>query len=70
MPLGTGDELTLAAFIRDVTDRHEAEHALSTSEERFRRLLETANVVPWEADSRSVRVTYVGPRAEALLGYP
>ena len=53
MPLRTGDELTLAAFIRDVTDRHEAEHALSTSEERFRRLLETANVVPWEAPTRA-----------------
>ena len=65
-PVSSAGGDTFAAFIRDITDRREAE----TSEERFRRLVETANVVPWEASSRTTRLTYVGPQAEALLGYP
>ena len=46
------------------------EAALRHSEERFRRLVETANVVPWEGTPHAERFTYVGPQAQALLGYP
>ncbi len=43
---------------------------LKQSEERSRRLVETTNVVPWEADVDTFRFTYVGPRVANLLGYP
>lgn len=46
------------------------EAALRNSEERFRRLVETANVVPWEATLGAERFTYVGPQAFLLLGHP
>ena len=39
-------------------------------ETRLERLLEATNVVPWEADAQTWTFTYVGPQAEALLGYP
>ncbi len=44
--------------------------ALHRSEERFRRLVEQINVLPWEFDWDSGRFTYVGPQAEAFSGYP
>ena len=44
--------------------------ALKESEERSRRrLVETTNVIPWEADAETLRFTYVGPRVAKLLGY-
>jgi PAS domain S-box-containing protein len=46
------------------------ERALDERGPRFRRLLETTKAVPWEADARTWRFTYVGPQAIDLLGYP
>ncbi len=43
--------------------------ALKESEERSRQLVETTNVIPWEADADTLRFTYVGPRVAKLLGY-
>lgn len=42
---------------------------LEKREEHYRQLVETANVIPWELDLNSRRITYVGPQAEAILGY-
>lgn len=42
---------------------------LEKREEHYRRLVETANVIPWELDLNSRRITYVGPQAKAMLGY-
>ena len=36
----------------------------------FRRLLESTQIVQWEADARTWAFTYVGLQAERLLGYP
>jgi len=44
--------------------------ALRESEEHYRLLVETANVIPWEADANTFQCTYIGPRIEKLLGYP
>ena len=40
------------------------------SEARYRRLPESTNVIPWEADAKTWMFTYVGPQAEMLMGYP
>jgi PAS domain S-box-containing protein len=50
-------------------ERKQAEATLRKSEERLRRIVETANVVPWEADAETGRFLYVGPQAEKMLGY-
>lgn len=39
------------------------------NEERVLRLLESTNAIPWEADAKNWRFTYVGPQAVRLLGY-
>ena len=44
--------------------------AVRETEQRLRRLLETMNVVPWEADAVTWQFTYVGPQVEKLFGYP
>ena len=48
----------------------ERTEALRESEERLRLLLETTNVIPWEADATTWEFTYVGPQAADILGYP
>ena len=40
------------------------------SEQKYQALLESANVIPWEADATTFQFTYVGPQAKAILGYP
>lgn len=53
-------------------ERHVQERtaALQESREHFRRLVETVNAIPWEADLVTRRFTYVGPQAVIILGYP
>jgi PAS domain S-box-containing protein len=65
-----GRPVRMSGSFMDITARKEAEQALRASEVRYRRLVETANVVPWEMDFAAGRLTYVGPQAARLLGYP
>jgi PAS domain S-box-containing protein len=44
--------------------------ALRQSEEHFRRLVETAKVVPWEMELLTWRFRYIGPQVVTLFGYP
>ncbi len=54
----------------EITERKKAEDTLRETNERLRLLLETTSAVPWEADARTWRFTYVGPQAVKLLNYP
>jgi PAS domain S-box-containing protein len=54
----------------EIAGRQQAQDSLKESEGWLRRLLETTNVIPWEADAETWQFTYVGPQAAALLGYP
>jgi len=38
-------------------------------EAHYRQLVETANVIPWELDLNSRRISYVGPQITSILGY-
>jgi len=54
----------------DISDQKRVEADLRDSEERLRHLLESTHAIPWVADATTWRITYVGPRAGRLLGYP
>ena len=54
----------------DITELERAEDALRLSEERYRRLVETTNVIVWKMDISTWRFTYVSPPAVDILGYP
>jgi PAS domain S-box-containing protein len=60
----------MGAFV-DITARVGAEQALQNSEARFRGLVENLPAITYLADSDDpVRVLYVSPQSEALLGVP
>ena len=65
-----GDVLGFYVLASDVTEARLERQALGESEERLRRLVETTKFIPWEADANTRQFTYVGPRAEEILGYP
>lgn len=50
-------------------ERHQQAELLLQRDERFRRLVESSRIVPWEADVASEHYLYIGPQAEALWGY-
>lgn len=56
------------AFTRDLTDRKHAEEALRDSEERYRRIVETADEGIWVLDAQN-RLTFVNERMAGMLGY-
>lgn len=68
--LHDGASTGVSTVVQDVTDLKQAEGALGASEERFRRLAEETRMIPWEADARTWRFSYVGRQAVDILGYP
>src|SRR5262249_11273909 len=60
----------VAVVWRDVSEHKVFEQALCDREAMFRRLVETTNVIPWEADHLTQRFTYIGPQAVRRFGYP
>jgi PAS domain S-box-containing protein len=74
-PLAKGEQVEFSAFIRDITDRHEAQAALAQSEARYRTAFEEATVgmVEISIDGRYIRVNrafarMVGRSQEELIG--
>ena len=66
----TGAPLYFEGSVIDISASKRAESALRKNEEEFRLLVETTNVVPWEADLKTGRFFYVGPQAVPFLGFP
>ena len=65
----SGEPLYFEGSVIDISTHKKAELALKKNEEEFRLLVETTNVVPWEADMKTGRFFYVGPQAVPFLGY-
>jgi two-component system cell cycle sensor histidine kinase/response regulator CckA len=64
-PAGEGKVLLVA---RDITERRRTEQALRESEEKYRKLVETANDAIFLADAETGAILDANPRAETLLG--
>ncbi|MDP2388497.1 MAG: PAS domain S-box protein [Bacteroidota bacterium] len=66
----TGKCTKLIGSVKNITERKKFETELQKNEERFRSLAEKTNIIPWTTDAGMSRLDYVGPQAEAVLGYP
>ena len=64
-----GVPLYFEGSVIDISGHKRAELALKKNEQEFRLLVETTNVVPWEADLKTGRFFYVGPQAVPFLGF-
>lgn len=64
-----GELSGLVGVITDITERKDMEGRLRRSEDLFRRLVESINVVVWELDLSTLDFSYVSPQAEKITGY-
>ncbi|MFY4727744.1 PAS domain S-box protein, partial [Nitrospira sp. BLG_2] len=58
------------AFVRDITERKQAENALGQIMHRYKDLIDSINGMVWEADATTMQFTFMSRQAEAILGYP
>ena len=63
-----GNVIRLAVYGEDVTEQRRSEQALRESEERYRRIVETASEGIWSMDG-GYRTTYVNRHMADMLGY-
>ncbi len=64
-----GEPLYFVSQIQDISERKQAEQALRESEERYRRIVDTANEGIWSVDA-DLRTTFVNNAFARMLGYP
>jgi PAS domain S-box-containing protein len=64
-----GAKMILLA-IEDITERRQLEDLLTESEERYRRLFETASDGIVLLEKREGKITHANPATEMMLGYP
>ena len=66
MTVGLPDDAALGDMERERIGRLYAEDEVGA----LRGLLQSIDLIVWEADARTGRYLYISPRAEAMLGYP
>jgi PAS domain S-box-containing protein len=63
-----GKPVRMIGAMMDITERHRAEEALRASEERFRRIVETAEEGIWVSDGEN-KTTFANKKMANMLGY-
>jgi PAS domain S-box-containing protein len=57
------------AFIKDITERKEAEELIKKSQARYKSLINTIDGIVWEYDLETMSSTFISKKIENLLGY-
>jgi PAS domain S-box-containing protein len=66
----SGRTRQIVGIAEDITFQQAALEDLANNEALYRRLAETTRVIPFELEFEPIHFTYIGPQAEALLGFP
>jgi PAS domain S-box-containing protein len=69
LPLGR-PAVEFRSTLSDVRAHRAAEAALAHAHQDYERLIDSIEGIVWEADARTLDITYVSGYAERLLGYP
>lgn len=65
-----GEVTGVVVFSVDITAQKKADDSLRESEARYRRLVESTGVIPWEFDIASGRFSFISSEVVHQLGYP
>jgi len=65
-----GDSSLILVSHDNITTEKVAQDLFSTKMGRIGRLLDSNDILPWEADAGTGRLTYIGGRVEEMFGYP
>ena len=68
VPITYNDKKAALTFVRDITERKQAEKALRESEDRYRTLVENASDIVFRTDDTG-HFTFVNPAALRITGY-
>ena len=60
---------THIAFIKDITEKKEADSLIEKSQARFKSLIDTIDGIVWEYDLETKTTTFISKKIETLLGY-
>jgi PAS domain S-box-containing protein len=64
----SGNALEIFGALQDVTEHKRMENALRESEEKYRRFVESVQVIVWEVDENII-CRYMSPMSRSALGY-
>lgn len=67
--INTGDERLYTVILRDISARKHAEQELIRSEERYRRLFETAPDIIYTLSANDGAITTINPASETITGW-
>jgi diguanylate cyclase (GGDEF)-like protein/PAS domain S-box-containing protein len=67
-PITLSDKTFLVGIFRDITERRRSENLLQESEEKYRRIVETAEEGIWTIDAEG-NTTFVNKKMAEMLGY-
>lgn len=60
---------THTAFVKEITEKKEAEALIEKSQARFKSLIDTIDGIVWEYDLETMTSTFISKKIENLLGY-
>jgi PAS domain S-box-containing protein len=60
---------THIAFVKDITEKKEAEALIEKSQARFKSLIDTIDGIVWEYDLETMSSSFISKKVEDILGY-